>query len=606
MMIDKENAMNDKLRVLGIAPYEGLRNLMMQLVRDYPGIELTTYLGDLEKGLEIAKQNFHKNYDAVISRGMTAQLLHQLPIPVIEVSISMHDILSTFRLAGCGDKKTAIISFANIASIARQLCQLIDYDIDIYTVASAEKIEELLMRCRKNNYDIVLCDAVVNETARRLGMNSFLITSGVESMREAFDQVIRTCENIRSLRSENKMLRELVNGQISQTILFDSSGNIILSTVEEPSQELITMLRDEIDETIRHGERHMTKLRNGRIYSIRATTVDTYDKRYTVFFFTERRNTLPTEKSGISFHSFAEAESEYHTSLLFFSGELSKMRANILRMQKTDAPILISGEEGTGKESLVDYLYINGHRKNASLIRIDCYLLNDKSWDFLYRHQLSPLFENGNSLYLKNIDRISPQRSQKLLSTLKSLDTAANNQIYMSTTQGRTTQSGEIAASISAMVITVPPLRELKESIPDMISRTLDLIKNDLPHAIAGIDPDAVKIMQEYRWPGNFSQFKRAMRELATTSSGPFITAEEVNAVLEKESYISFTSDSDDALRAFNLHRPLREIEGDIARRILKETGGNQTETASILKISRTTLWRMLKEQKETPPDKSP
>ena len=57
--------MNDRIRVLAIAPYEGMKQLMTAMANDYPQIDLTVFVGDREQGLQIAKDNFHGNYDAV-------------------------------------------------------------------------------------------------------------------------------------------------------------------------------------------------------------------------------------------------------------------------------------------------------------------------------------------------------------------------------------------------------------------------------------------------------------------------------------------------------------------------------------------------------------
>jgi len=101
-----EVPMKNYIRVLGIAPYEGMKNQMLNLAKEYPQIDLTVYVGDMEQGLIIAQNNFHGDYDVVISRGATAQMLRQqLTIPVIEIEISMYDILCAIKLAGGLRKK---------------------------------------------------------------------------------------------------------------------------------------------------------------------------------------------------------------------------------------------------------------------------------------------------------------------------------------------------------------------------------------------------------------------------------------------------------------------------------------------------------------------
>ena len=86
--------MNHRIRVLGIAPYEGMKTLMSSVVADYPQIDLTLFVGDMEQGLEIARSNFHGDYDVVISRGGTAKMLQKnLALPVLDMDLSMYDIL---------------------------------------------------------------------------------------------------------------------------------------------------------------------------------------------------------------------------------------------------------------------------------------------------------------------------------------------------------------------------------------------------------------------------------------------------------------------------------------------------------------------------------
>ena len=76
--------MDGNYRVLGIAPFEGMKSLMSALAEEYPQMDLTLLVGDLEQGLEIARSNFHGDYDVVISRGGTAKMLKQnLPLPVV-------------------------------------------------------------------------------------------------------------------------------------------------------------------------------------------------------------------------------------------------------------------------------------------------------------------------------------------------------------------------------------------------------------------------------------------------------------------------------------------------------------------------------------------
>ena len=243
--------MNHRIRVLGIAPYEGMKTLMSSVVADYPQIDLTLFVGDMEQGLEIARSNFHGDYDVVISRGGTAKMLQKnLALPVIEIDISMYDILCALKLADGLTGKTAMVSFANITSSAHLLCDLMKYNMDIYTIDSAEAVEPTLRQLQKNDYQSILCDMISNTTAKRLGLNSFLITSGVDSIRKAFDQALLLCRSQQRLRDENQFFRQLIQGQIGQTMVFDQDGNLFLSTLDDPKPELLELLRRDYKVTV--------------------------------------------------------------------------------------------------------------------------------------------------------------------------------------------------------------------------------------------------------------------------------------------------------------------------------------------------------------------
>ncbi len=593
--------MEQKYRILGIAPYEGLKNMMLRLAGEFPDLELTVFVGDLEQGLKIAKKNFYHNYDAVISRGMTAQLLSQLPIPVVEIEISMYDILCALSLADAKNKKTAIVSFADITQIASQLCEINDYQIDLYTLSSADKAHEVLTECKNKGYDSILCDMIANQTARQFGMNSYLITSGPESIRSAFENVMAVCRNIRALRSENLLLRELLRGQLSQTVMFDSKKNVILSTLDEPAEELIEMLEAEIPETTAEKDRRITKTRNGEIYAIKAQQLETEEESFTAFYFTNRKSPLATEKSGIRFYSKKEVENLYYESMFCYAGTIEKVRGSLCKISEATKPTLIIGESGTGKESLAFYIYMHGVLTKSPLTVIDCQLLNDKSWDYLLGHSNSPLSDSNTTIFLQNIDLLSNTRSAQLLAAILSMDVCETNHLILSATRNDNGQDSKTAAlfanRLSAVTIFIPPLREQKSCIRPLMNQMLSLLNADAPHKLAGAEPQAIEELETYSWPHNLTQFKRVIGELSVTEKTSLATAESVRKILQKEQHIGYISNSNEAFLPIDLNRPLHEIEKDIVFRVLQTSNNNQTDASRKLGISRTTLWRIVSDK---------
>lgn len=592
--------MNHRIRVLGIAPYEGMKTLMSSVVADYPQIDLTLFVGDMEQGLEIARSNFHGDYDVVISRGGTAKMLQKnLALPVIEIDISMYDILCALKLADGLTGKTAMVSFANITSSAHLLCDLMKYNMDIYTIDSAEAVEPTLRQLQKNDYQSILCDMISNTTAKRLGLNSFLITSGVDSIRKAFDQALLPCRSQQRLRDENQFFRQLIQGQIGQTMVFDQDGNLFLSTLDDPKPELLELLRRDLPESQLGAERRITRNLGRMLYAIRARRISTGSLTYTAFFFDARKTPLSPNQVGIRFSTRPEAENAFYSSIFSFAGSISDYQQDIEHISQSTAPVMVTGEDGTGKESIVSVLYMRSPLRNAPLVSINCSLLNDKSWAFLLEHHNSPLADQGNTLYFASIDALSEERRQQLLAVLSEMDVCRRNRVIFSCV----CQPGEYTSAVGSLFMDklcclslyLPPLRQMAERIPALVNLSLSHLNVDLPRQIVGADPEAITLLQNFQWPHNYTQFRRVIGELAVTATGSLITAENVRQALRKERHVgAFSPCAENAAAPLNLNRTLDEISQDVARRVVEESGGNQTVAAKRLGISRTTLWRLL------------
>ena len=585
--------MDTPIRVLGIAPYEGMKTLMSNLKEEYPQMDLSLFVGDRELGLEIARANFHGNYDVVVSRGDTATMLRRdLSIPVVEIEVSMYDLLCTLKLAGSLSGGIAFVAAPSIAESARLLCKAMDLSMDIRTYDSHDTVEPTLLELRQDGFQALLCDTFANNTAKRLGMNSFLVASSVESIRKAFDQALLICGSRESLREENQFLRALIRGQISQTVVFDQSGNLFLSTLDAPVPELPESQRD--------VERRITRNLGGMLYAIRIRQVGAGSAVYTAFFLEARKTPLSPNQSGIRFSSYPEAERAFDDSIFSFAETISDFQNEIAQINQSRAPVLVTGEDGTGKETIVYFLYMRSSLQNHPLISINCSLLNDKSWAFLLEHHNSPLTDQDSTLYFSSIDVLSPERQRQLLAVLLEMDVCRRNRVILSCV----CQPGEYVSAAGALFLDklrclslyLPPLRSMPQRIPTLINLSLSHLNAAIPRQVVGIEPEGASLLQSFRWPHNYIQFRRVIKALAVTAAGQVITAESVREVLKKERHMgAFSLRAENAAVPLDLGRTLEEINQDVALRVLEETGGNQTAAARRLGISRTTLWRLLK-----------
>lgn len=592
--------MNDRIRVLAIAPYESMKRVMGELASEYPQMELTIFVGDREAGLEIARQNFHGNFDVVISRGATAAMLgRELPLPVVEIEVSTYDLLCSLRLAGGLNQPVALICAGTICIGARQLRDLMGLELDIFTYQDADALPCLFEQVSKKNYHALLCDMVAYTTAKTAGKNAFLLTSGTDNIRKAFDQALLLRSSQNRLRNENQFLRELLQWQISSTVILDDGGNVYLSTADPIRPELLELLRRELPECAQAETRKITRSLNGTLYMIRTRRLPVGDAVLTAFFYDTRRTNLGANRLGIQFFTRPEAEERFCRGVFSTTGFTTDAAAEIQRIVASAAPVMIVGENGSGKESAADILFLRSQLRNNPLIHINCAALGEKEWIFLLEHHNSPLADDASTLYFINADTLPMDKLRQLLSVMGQMRVCSRNRVLFSCVcpkgEAVPPTARTIVDELCCMTLNLPTLRELRERIPLMVNMYLSRVNEDVSRQILGVDSQAMELLQDYPWPNNCVQFRRVMQELCETAAGQVITVQEVQSLLRKERHVSaFTHRGENETIPLDLSRTLDEINRDIVHRVVEETGGNQTLAAKRLGISRTTLWRMI------------
>lgn len=593
--------MSSKIRILIIAPYSSMKSLLMKVSEEYNNIDLTVTVGDLNKGVEIAKKNFHENYDVIISRGGTAKLLQQsVSIPVIEINTSAYDILRTLKLSDARNKKVAIIGFLNITENLLALKEVLPYEIDIFTIDSPDEARIILQKLKNDNYKSILCDMITYTISRELGINTFLITSGIESIRSAFDTAIICCSSYKNTRIENHFLRQLIHGRDSQTVVYTKDKKLFYSTINDDNSNIFKIIYDKIDEVPKEGKRRFLHRENNILYSILSKRIISDEVEYIAFYFTSSKIQSANNRCGINYSNHNEIEKDYFNNIYIVMDSLKESNLNIDKLIKTNNPIIIYGEEGTGKDQITKSIYLQSTLKNQPFIEIDCTLLKDKIWSYLLNHHNSPLCGSDNTIFIKNINILNDQMQKELFIALIDMDVSKRNKLIFSfITNNENTYDSNINLFINKLhcfIINLPSLRENPSHIDFILKLYLNRLTTDAGKEIIGFSPEAVSLMCKFSWPYNYLQFHRVINELISISDGPYISAENVKEILKKEEMIKPVSNTKKTFaNSLNLSDPLGKINKQIAEIVIESNNGNQSKAAESLGISRTTLWRLIK-----------
>lgn len=590
-------------RILGIAPYDGMQTAMKRVAEELPDIQLDAYTGDLDAGAAIVRSLPLDNYDVIISRGGTAERIREVTdLPVVSVQLSVYDVLRAIKMAENYSNLYAIVGFPGITQPAHILCDLLRLEIDIITIHSTEETNRALDRLREGGYKMVVSDMVTHTLARQKGFDAFLITSGIESLHDAFDQAVQISDRFRLMRRQNLLLEGIARTQEGSTVVLNRSGELVYTVRDAPSEELMALLRSKIPEIPPTSPLRFFHASGSEFAQITAHRVRAGLEQYYTFHCQQSQIPFRSSKNGLRFFDEPEATQQFMHSFYSISGAMGMLEEQVNAIASTRQPVMILGETGTGKEQIARALYLRSPRVNSPLVVVDCGLMNDKNWEYLFNHYASPLNTGGCTVYFQHLELIPSHWQQELLVVAAETNLSRRVRLFFSACSTEAQPLPEPAQSLRSalgcLTLQLPSLRSRKDELPSLASLYLSSLNAELGKQIIGFVPRALEQLLQYDWPNNYTQFKQVLQELVTMTDSAYIRGSSVAEILDRERRacrpVSTVSPS-----ALTPGTTLDEVILNAVHQALDAAGGNQTAAAKQLGISRTTLWRYLNPQKK-------
>ena len=299
------------------------------------------------------------------------------------------------------------------------------------------------------------------------------------------------------------------------------------------------------------------------------------------------------------------------------SGPMQPVFELIRSAARSDAPVAVYGESGTGKELVATAIHRLGGRSKGPFVKVNCAALNESLLESeLFGHVKGAFtgadrnrkgrFEaaNGGDFFLDEIGDIPLSTQVKLLRVLQekeiekvgdhkplSIDvriiTATNKDLKGLMEEGRFRE--DLYYRVGVIPIYVPPLRERREDIPLLIDAFINRIRIRSEKNITGIKVEALEIMMKYNWPGNIRELINAIEYAFVLCPGGEIDPGHLPLnITGKSKYPSAKRLKKGKLPGSEQKKAILEA--------LENTGGNKTEAAALLGISRVTLWKRLKD----------
>jgi DNA-binding NtrC family response regulator len=282
------------------------------------------------------------------------------------------------------------------------------------------------------------------------------------------------------------------------------------------------------------------------------------------------------------------------------------------KVAKTDANVLILGENGTGKELIARALHQRSHRKDNVFVGVDMGAITETLFESeLFGHKKGAFtdakddragrFEvaNKGSLFLDEIGNLSLPLQSKLLTAIQSreitrigsnksvqvdirLICATNMPLHEMV--GQNTFRQDLVYRINTVEIHLPSLRERVEDIPLLANHFVTEYSNKYRKNVKKLASSTIKKLQKYRWPGNIRELQHAIERAVIMSDDSSLTPEDFFFLMHKPDSLEEKEDT------FNLD----EVEKNVIQKSIDRNGGNISKAAKELGLTRASLYRRL------------
>jgi putative PEP-CTERM system response regulator len=315
-------------------------------------------------------------------------------------------------------------------------------------------------------------------------------------------------------------------------------------------------------------------------------------------------------EENISLHQRLEERYRFE-NIIAKSPKMQQVIEVIKVVAKSNATVLITGESGTGKELVARAIHSQSYRKDKPFIAVSCAALPESLLESeLFGHEKGAFtgahvqrrgkFEiaNRGTLFLDEIGEMSANIQVHLLRVLEEKEftrvggnelikvdvrviSATNKDMKKAVASGQFRE--DLYYRLNVVTIELPPLRERKEDIPLLAQHFLKKFAVENQKEITGFSPEASDFLLKYDWPGNVRELENAIERAI---------------ILAKNSYIDAADMPQENLQLVQstpVGKSLEEVEKEHILNVLSETGGNYSQAARILGISRITLYNKMR-----------
>lgn len=306
------------------------------------------------------------------------------------------------------------------------------------------------------------------------------------------------------------------------------------------------------------------------------------------------------------------------SKLIGSSPAMTSLLETVSQVAPSEASVLIYGESGTGKELIASAIHTNSSRRHGPFISLNCAAITETLFESeLFGHEKGAFtgahrkkegrFEqaDGGTLFLDEVSEMPLTMQVKLLRVLQErivtrvggnqeikidvrIVSATNRTLKKEIAEGRFRE--DLYYRLNVVSLEVPPLRERRDDIPLLTDHFLRKFGEQNHKEIKGVTPQAMDRLLKYDWPGNVRELMNGLERATVLARSEYIDTKDLPLSVQGEA-----NQEEGIVTQALENQPLEEIEKAAVLQTLEACGGNKSETARRLGVTRKTLHKKLK-----------
>jgi propionate catabolism operon transcriptional regulator len=637
--------MSERKFRLGVVASKGSLLQEVKRILAEEGHELSVSVRSLDDAIPAGKKMEAEGVEAIISWRGTAYLLREnLQIPVLAIPQTAMDILSALRHSSRLGKKILLPVFRRDLGDLGIMEELLNIRIIQGIYYDRASLESLIYHSREQGCEVVIGGRRTLEFARKYGLEGVEAEMSPEAIGSTIDNAKAVIKSRRDEQEKTERYRCIIDSVSEGVIALDEEGRITI--INKAAQDYLNRREDDL--LGKPVTDVMASSSWERVLKTRSPLMDNVEKiGPEAFVFNHIPVTIGNHLIGgvSTFRDISHVmrvenkvrrtltrglTAKYRLAdLLYQSRAMEDATTRVRRFAGTDSTILIIGETGTGKELIAQSIHHLSRRNRFPFVSLNCAALPEQLLEselFGYEEGAFTgskkggkpgLFEMAHlgTLFLDEVAAMPATVQVRLLRVLQEREVmrlggdrvipvdvrilaAANKDLEEEVLAGRFRE--DLFFRLNVLPIPVPPLRRRPEDIPLLAAffiKKYSLALNLSPLELA---PDCLERLCQYSWPGNVRQLQNFCERLVLLSHSSFDREifSELYAELAKYPAGSRPSlaEASSGISKTNVKILKRDVETSVIKKALEQSQFSRAGAAKLLGVSRTTLWKKMKE----------